>query len=248
MSSPTPRESGAQFASQELIQRAENRRLRRLVRSTALGLGVFMCALVVALALQGLGIWGLTEVQVCLLVGAALGCALGASLHEERTDQRRLALAQTLVQAGHGKEALPLLKGMAAESPKLGVQDTICYLTARAYEQQGAVKLALAYYRDYGKRFPEGAWALEVKTHVAELRRTERQRRALNVEALPPVGLRCPYCHEDVELGKTGVEECVACGTRAHADCTREHGGCAVFGCAQAAPAATGAPAARERA
>lgn len=217
-----------------MARQADDLRLRRVVRATGLGLGVFSFVVALGLGLSALGVVGESGVRACVVAGALLGWWLGASLNDVRADDRRLTLAQKLVQAGHGAEALPLLKELSRGSPSPGAQDTICYLTARAYELQGAVKLALAYYGDYRKRFSEGAWALEVKHQSAELRRLEKQRKALRVAELPAVELRCPYCHEDVELGKEGTDECSACGTRAHSDCTREHGGCAVFGCSKA--------------
>jgi len=43
----------------------------------------------------------------------------------------------------------------------------------------------------------------------------------------------CPYCRAPFEA-EDDVVSCSACGTRHHADCLAENGGCTVFGCSQA--------------
>lgn len=145
----------------------------------------------------------------------------------------RLRAAHELIEDGLGRDALPLLKDLDREGALKRRRDSACYLTARAYESCGAVKLALAYYREYGKRFPEGAWAIEAKVQARDLRRRERERKALALEARQEPDLRCPYCRDALLLEKPHVE-CPTCGTRYHDDCHRERGGCSVFGCASA--------------
>jgi hypothetical protein len=66
------------------------------------------------------------------------------------------------------------------------------------------------------------------------------------VEGFAPLRVRprageegCPYCHAAV--GGPAVEaavRCPACDVRQHAECWREHGGCAVHGCARGPAAA----------
>ena len=45
----------------------------------------------------------------------------------------------------------------------------------------------------------------------------------------------CPYCMWSLAQSSSGpdaqIQACTSCGTRYHADCFAENGGCAVFGC-----------------
>jgi hypothetical protein len=51
----------------------------------------------------------------------------------------------------------------------------------------------------------------------------------------PPVGSGCPYCHGVLESVRVApAVRCDGCDTRQHAECWREHGGCAVFRCRRA--------------
>ena len=43
----------------------------------------------------------------------------------------------------------------------------------------------------------------------------------------------CPYCRGPVSVGDSSLV-CEGCGTRHHADCYAENGGCTIFGCSQA--------------
>ena len=43
----------------------------------------------------------------------------------------------------------------------------------------------------------------------------------------------CPYCRGPL-LAEEPVTECEGCGTRHHADCFEENGGCTIFGCTKA--------------
>lgn len=50
-----------------------------------------------------------------------------------------------------------------------------------------------------------------------------------------PVGSGCPYCHGALESVRVApAVRCDGCDTRQHAECWREHGGCAVFRCRRA--------------
>jgi hypothetical protein len=51
---------------------------------------------------------------------------------------------------------------------------------------------------------------------------------------------RCPYCHSGV---RTRVRRCTSCTTIHHVDCWDEHGGCSIYGCAQAGDTAVRAAA-----
>lgn len=42
---------------------------------------------------------------------------------------------------------------------------------------------------------------------------------------------RCPLCRVDLEGGALVPDECAGCGTRYHADCLTELGGCSTLGC-----------------
>lgn len=168
-----------------------------------------------------------------LLVGLLAGLATFVALGPESFSGRKLDTAHELIRAGLGAEALPILKELDRQGSREHERDSACYLTARAYHVQGAVKLALAYYREYGKRFPEGVWLIESKAHARDLRREERERKAVVLAAREESQLRCPYCHDELLLQKPHVE-CESCGTRYHDDCHAERGGCSVLGCARA--------------
>jgi len=43
----------------------------------------------------------------------------------------------------------------------------------------------------------------------------------------------CPYCRAPL-LSEEQMTECEGCGTRHHADCFAENGGCTIFGCSKA--------------
>ena len=174
-----------------------------------------------------------------VLVGLMAGLVTFLMLGPESFSGRKLNTAHELIRAGLGADALPLLKELDRQGARDHERDSACYLTARAYHLEGAVKLALAYYREYGKRFPEGSWLIESKTHARELRREERDRKAVALEAREGSELRCPYCRDELLLQKPHVE-CESCGTRYHDDCHAERGGCSVFGCARAPQAEEG--------
>lgn len=190
-------------------------------------------------ALAGLVLFGLVyagtggETGPALATGLLVAGCVGALWSLILFTGGRLRRAHELIELGLTGDALPLLKELAAAGESAHHQDSACYLTGRAYQLQGATKLALAYYRDYAKRFPEGAWAIEAKVQARELRRLERERKALALEAREEVELRCPYCRDALALQKPHVE-CATCGTRYHEDCHAERGGCSVFGCASA--------------
>jgi hypothetical protein len=62
--------------------------------------------------------------------------------------------------------------------------------------------------------------------------------RGLELHARPGVQERCPYCHDTLETTARETWACPSCGTRQHAECTSELGGCSVLGCkARARPA-----------
>lgn len=145
----------------------------------------------------------------------------------------RLRRAQELIDLGLPGDALPLLKELSGEGQIEHYRSSACYLTGLSYQRQGATKLALAYYREYGKRFPEGPWSIEAKVHARELRRKDRELRSLAVEPREEDALRCPYCRDTLLVEKPHVE-CESCGTRYHDDCHADRGGCSVFGCASA--------------
>lgn len=196
----------------------------------ASGVGFLLGALLFGVCLFNLGpsAW-----PVGAIVGTAAGLCLVVVFMGATSSARRLRLAQELVRHGYSDEALPLLKEVGGGKATPYQLDTACYLTARAYQLQGAFKLALACYRDYGKRFPKGVWSVEAKTHAREIRRLQREHRALSVSQREAPDLRCPYCRDALLLEKPHVE-CPTCGTRYHDDCHRERGGCSVFGCASA--------------
>jgi hypothetical protein len=47
------------------------------------------------------------------------------------------------------------------------------------------------------------------------------------------IGLRCPYCHDDLARHDER-QSCLHCKTAYHADCARELKGCATLGCGEA--------------
>lgn len=55
--------------------------------------------------------------------------------------------------------------------------------------------------------------------------------------APPPSAQRCPYCH-DALASNALAGDCVRCGTRHHASCFAEHGGCSTHGCGSTRAAA----------
>lgn len=51
-----------------------------------------------------------------------------------------------------------------------------------------------------------------------------------------PSEVRCPYCHDGLEIGALELVECPACHTRHHVVCVEELGRCSVHGCEQELP------------
>jgi len=69
------------------------------------------------------------------------------------------------------------------------------------------------------------------------------QRRLVRVAprlgAAAEVGKGCPYCHEALaSVHETPLVRCPACDVQQHAECWRDHGGCAVWRCRRAPPPA----------
>jgi hypothetical protein len=212
----------------EAIRRRLRRRVWNQVATVVCGSLLLGLALFGAVLLGTGGAERGVAVATGLLVGGCAGAIWSLILF-----QGRLRRAHELIDLGLAADALPLLKELASLGETEHCQSSACYLTGRAYQLQGANKLALAYYREYGKRFPEGPWAIEAKVQARELRRLERERKALALEAREETELRCPYCRDALLLQKPHVE-CETCGTRYHEDCHAERGGCSVFGCASA--------------
>lgn len=69
------------------------------------------------------------------------------------------------------------------------------------------------------------------------------QRRLVRVAprlgAAAEVGKGCPYCHEELQsVHEAPLVRCPACDVQQHAECWRDHGGCAVWRCRRAPPPA----------
>lgn len=57
---------------------------------------------------------------------------------------------------------------------------------------------------------------------------------------------RCPFCHEAL-AAEAARTRCTSCGTRHHAGCWTEHGGCSVHACGSLEGRTLGSVAPRER-
>lgn len=151
--------------------------------------------------------------------------------------QAELAAARALVDAGLYEQAVRRLKPLTGSGPA-GLADEALYLTACAYDRQGAQAMARGWYERYLTTYAQrGCWSVEATVRLAALEADGPgggEAARLDVTARRPeeaaAGERCPFCRAAIAT-EALTAECSSCGTPHHLGCYEEQGGCSVYGC-----------------
>src|SRR6516164_3703584 len=86
-----------------------------------------------------------------------------------------------------------------------------------------------------GYRASSMGWSVGAEPRPAGWRSVTSRKIRIPLQGEAPVMTTelCPYCRGPVSVGDSSLV-CEGCGTRHHADCYAENGGCTIFGCSQA--------------